>query len=79
MTWLFLIQIFNPELIVLSGRVSNAGKYILTPIQQAINVYCNPDLSKEVKIQISELDKYAGVRGVTAMLMEKVMSKIETK
>ncbi|HBL76574.1 MAG: hypothetical protein A2W90_21065 [Bacteroidetes bacterium GWF2_42_66] len=74
-----LIQIFNPELIILSGRVSNAGQYILTPIQQAINVYCNPDLSKEVKIQISELDKYAGVRGVTAMLMEKVMSKIETK
>ncbi|MDX9882179.1 MAG: ROK family protein [Prolixibacteraceae bacterium] len=75
----FLIQIFNPELIVLSGRVSNAGQYILTPIQQAINIYCNPDLSKEVKIRISELDKYAGVRGVTAMLMEKVMGKIETK
>ena len=75
----FLIQIFNPELIVLSGRVSNAGQYILTPIQQAINIYCNPDLSKEVKIQVSELDKYAGVRGVTAMLMEKVMGKIETK
>jgi glucokinase-like ROK family protein len=75
----YLIQIFNPELIVLSGRVSNAGQYILTPIQQAIYTYCNPDLSKEVKIQISELDKYAGVRGVTAMLMEKVMSKVEAK
>lgn len=75
----YLIQIFNPELIILSGRVSNAGQYILTPIQQAINIFCNPDLSKEVKIQVTELDKYAGVRGVTAMLMEKMMSKIETK
>ncbi len=75
----YLIQIFNPELIILSGRVSNAGQYILTPIQQAINTYCNPDLSKEVKIQVTELDKYAGVSGVTAMLMEKMMSKIGTK
>jgi len=75
----YLIQIFNPELIVLSGRVSNAGQYILTPIQQAINIYCNPDLSKEVKIQVTNLDKYAGVHGVTAMLMEKMMNKVETK
>lgn len=75
----YLIQIFNPELIVLSGRVSNAGQYILTPIQQAINTYCNPDLSKEVKIQVTTLDKYAGVHGVTAMLMEKMMNKVETK
>lgn len=75
----YLIQIFNPELIVLSGRVSNAGQYILTPIQQAINTYCNPDLSKEVKIQVTTLDKYAGVHGVTAMLMERMMSKIDTK
>lgn len=71
----YLIQIFSPELIVISGRVSNAGQYILTPIQQAINIYCNPDLSKEVKIQVTKLDKYAGVSGVTAMLMEKLMSK----
>lgn len=72
----YLIQIFNPELIILGGRVADAGQYILTPIQQAIHIYCNPDLSREVKIQVSELDKYAGVRGVTAMLMERMMNKI---
>ncbi len=72
----YLIQIFNPELIVLGGRVSEAGQYILTPIQQAIHMYCNPDLSREVSIRISELDKYAGVRGVTALLTEKIMNKL---
>lgn len=72
----FLIQIFNPELIILGGRVSEAGQYILVPIQQAINTYCNPDLSKEVKLQISELDRYAGVHGVAAMLVEREMNKV---
>lgn len=34
-----LIQLLNPELIVLGGVVAEANQYIMTPIQQALNVY----------------------------------------
>ncbi|HKL34256.1 MAG TPA: ROK family transcriptional regulator, partial [Tangfeifania sp.] len=35
----YLIQIFNPELIVLGGRVAEAKQFITAPIQQAINTF----------------------------------------
>jgi len=35
-----LIQIFNPELIILEGRIAAARQYITIPMLQAINTYC---------------------------------------
>lgn len=71
----YLIQIFNPELIILGGRMSEANQFILPPIQQSIQIFCNPELSNEIDIQVSELGSQAGIRGVAALLLEHVLDK----
>lgn len=71
----YLIQIFNPELIILGGRMSEANQFILPPIQQAIHSFCLPDLGNNIEIKVSELGSQAGIQGVAALLLEHVMDK----
>jgi glucokinase-like ROK family protein len=65
-----LIHLLNPELIVLSGRGSNAGKIWLTPIQQALNEFCIPRLALNTEISISKLGFEAELIGAAALVME---------
>ena len=71
----YLIQIFNPELIILGGRMSEANQFILPPIQQAIQIFCNPELGNEVEIKVSELGSQAGIQGVAALFLEHILDK----
>ena len=65
-----LIHLLNPELIVLSGRGSVAGKIWLAPLQQAINEHCIPKISENTEIEISELGYDAEIIGAAALVME---------
>jgi N-acetylglucosamine repressor len=71
----YLIQIFNPELIILGGRMSEANQFFLPPIQQSIQIFCNPELGNEIEIKVSELGSQAGIQGVAALLLEHVLDK----
>jgi len=71
----YLIQIFNPELIILGGRMSEANQFILPPIQQAIQIFCNPELSNDIEIKVSELGSQAGIQGVAALVLERILDK----
>lgn len=70
-----LIQIFNPELIILGGEMAGAHPFILPPIHQSIQIFCNPELGNEVPIQVSELGVKAGIQGVAALLAEQFLEK----
>lgn len=70
-----LIQLFNPELIVLGGRVAEANQYLLTPIEQALNHYSIPKLRNQTKIKISELGTNANILGSVAMVIENIFEK----
>lgn len=65
-----LIHLVNPELIVLSGRGSVAGKLWLTPIQQAVNEHCIPKIAENTEIEISSLGYQAELIGAAALVME---------
>lgn len=67
-----LIQLLNPELIVLSGPISQANQYIMTPIQQSLNQYCLENICSNVRLEISEIDEHSGLLGIAAMLFQKV-------
>lgn len=71
----YLIQIFNPEQIILGGRMSEANQFILPPIQQSIQIFCNPELSNGLQIKVSELGSQAGIQGVAALLLEHVLDR----
>lgn len=73
-----LIQLFNPELIILGGKIAEARQYITIPIQQSINTYCMTQLRETTSIALSELGKDAGILGSVATVMENIFeSQIE--
>lgn len=65
-----LIHLFNPELIVLSGRGSLAGRIWQAPIQQALNEHCIPRLASNTVMEISALGYQAELIGAAALVME---------
>ena len=65
-----LIHLLNPELVILSGRGSVAGKIWMAPIQQAINEHCIPKISENTAVQISSLGYEAELIGAAALVME---------
>lgn len=67
-----LIQLHNPELIVLNGPLSRAGQYVLMPIRQALNQYCLQNILENVRVEFSEAGEYAGLKGVTAMVYNRL-------
>jgi predicted NBD/HSP70 family sugar kinase len=72
----FTIQLLNPEIIVLGGVISRANRFILTPIQQALNKYCLEQISANVKIVISDNWEKSGLLGVSAMLFQHIFSEV---
>jgi predicted NBD/HSP70 family sugar kinase len=65
-----LIHLLNPELVILSGRGSLAGKIWQAPLQQALNEHCIPQLALNTDIQISSLGYQAELTGAAALVME---------
>lgn len=65
-----LIHLFNPELVVLSGRGSLAGKIWQAPIQQAINEHCIPRLASNTEIEMSTMGYEAELIGAAALVIE---------
>lgn len=68
----FLIQIFNPELIIINGKAAEANQFMIAPIQQAIHTYSNHDISNDTKIQFSQLGSKAGIMGAAALALERI-------
>ncbi len=70
----YLIQLLNPEIIVLGGPLSKANQFVLTPIQQALNKYCLEQILQNTRIVVSEIDGQTGLLGTTAMVFGKIFS-----
>ena len=67
-----LIQLFNPELIILGGRLAKAKQYLTTPIQQALNIYSLQQLRDKVSIAATEIGQNVGMMGAVAVVMENI-------
>lgn len=58
-----MINIFNPELVVIGGTLSAAGDYLLQPIKQAVKKHSLRLVNSDSKIICSKLHEKAGVIG----------------
>ncbi len=68
-----LINLFNPELIVLGGTLAAAKEYILLPIRSAINKYSLILVSKDTKLRLSRLGEKCGVTGACMLVRSKTL------
>lgn len=58
-----IINIFNPELVVIGGALSATGDYLIQPIKQAIKKHSLRLVNSDTKIICSKLHDRAGVIG----------------
>lgn len=58
-----LINIFNPEKVIIGGDLSLAGDFLLRPIITTVRKYTLSLMSKDSEIVLSKLKKQAGVIG----------------
>ena len=58
-----LINIFNPELVIIGGRLSVAEEYLMLPIKSAINKHSLNIVSRDTIVKFSRLGKKAGALG----------------
>ena len=68
-----LINIFNPELVVIGGRVSAAKEYLLLPIKSAIQKHSLNMINKDTTIKFSKLGKKAGPIGACMLSRTKLL------
>jgi N-acetylglucosamine repressor len=71
-----LINLFNPEVVVVGGRVAGAGNYILNPIRTGATQQSHVKIGRDVKFVISQLGSKAGALGV-AMLAARDLFEVE--
>lgn len=70
-----LIQLYNPEQILLSGSLTALKQYLLITIQQALHQYCLESILSNVKIEISELADNAGLKGTATMAFRNLFAQ----
>lgn len=58
-----LINIFNPELVVIGGQVAETGGFIMLPIRSAVRKYSLGLVNKDTQIVSSKLKQKAGIVG----------------
>lgn len=74
-----LIHLFNPEVVILSGRGASAGQVWVAPLQHALNEFCIPSLVANTSLEISALAYNSELIGAAALVMENYEKKTESK
>jgi glucokinase-like ROK family protein len=69
-----LINIFNPELVILGGTLAQTGDYIRLPLRSALNKYSLSLVNNDSQLKMSRLEEKAGVIGGCLMARNKVFS-----
>ena len=73
----YLIQLLNPDAIVLSGPLAAARQFVLFPIQQSLNRLCLEKVSGNTEIIISDLGDQSALLGISEMVYQNVFSEIK--
>ena len=71
-----LINLFNPELVIIGGTLANAGDYLILPLRSAIKKYSLNLVNKDSSIKISKLGDKAGLLGASLLARSKFIGLI---
>ncbi|WP_419803492.1 ROK family transcriptional regulator [Mucilaginibacter sp.] len=69
-----LINVFNPELLILGGRLSTTEEYIRLPIKSALNKYSLSLVINDTQLKMSKLGVDAGIVGACLLVRNRVLS-----
>jgi len=66
------MQILNPEMIILGGPLANAGSYLITSIEQAMQQYAFAIMREKMELTVSDLGDNASLLGNVINVMESL-------
>jgi predicted NBD/HSP70 family sugar kinase len=69
-----LINLFNPELVILGGTLAQTGDYLRLPLRSALNKYSLSLVNNDSQLKMTKLEEKAGVIGGCLMARNKVLA-----
>ncbi|SFC58588.1 ROK family protein (putative glucokinase) [Parapedobacter composti] len=69
-----LVNLFNPELIILGGALAATGDYIKLPIKNALNKYSLSLVNNDTQLTISQLGDKAGIIGACLLVRDRLLA-----
>lgn len=70
-----LVHIFNPEMIIIGGKVALAENYLINPIENTLNKYTISHIKKDTEVVTSTLQEKVKLLGSVAMVMNQVFDE----
>ena len=68
-----LINLFNPELVVIGGKISEAKDYLMLPIKSAVQKHSLNMINKDTTLKFSKLGKKCGPIGACMLSRSKML------
>ena len=68
-----LINLFNPELVVIGGKIAKVQDYVLLPIKSAVQKHSLNLINRDTKIKLSKLGDKAGAVGACMLSRSKLL------
>ncbi len=69
----FLINIFNPETVIIGGNLSHAGDYIMLPLKASTNKFSLNLVYKDTRFRLSRMGQNAGALGAAMLMRGKII------
>jgi len=68
-----LVQLLNPEVILIHGKISQANQLLINPLKQTLDKFCLPEFLLKLKIEISKLGQESETLGLLSLVMQYVL------
>jgi glucokinase len=70
-----VIQMFNPNIVILGGGVTNVGSLLFKPVQRTVNERVMKDYQGSFTIEKAKLGDHVGVRGAIGVALNALAGK----
>ena len=70
-----LVNVFNPDMVIIGGDVAAAGTYLEFPVKSALQIYSLNILLQDLSLKMATLGDKAGVIGACQILTNKLFDK----
>lgn len=71
-----LINVFNPELVVIGGKMAVAGDYLMLPVRSSVKKYAQNFVAKDTNIRFSKLGSEAAPIGAALLSRSRLLKVI---
>ncbi|MEY8591187.1 ROK family transcriptional regulator [Butyricimonas hominis] len=73
-----MIHLFNPDMVVIGGEVTEAGDLLIVPVRQAVNKYALARMRNHCELVMSNLGGYSAILGTLMIVMEHLYDDSES-